>query len=58
MVFGDVVHIKPGFVVRRNQPESVLILIMERASGAVHMIEDAEFHAVPRVRPMVRALLR
>jgi hypothetical protein len=44
-MLGDVISMKAGALVGLRELQPLLVLLAERDLGAVHVVEDSEFHA-------------
>src|SRR5579883_56777 len=56
MVFGDVIGVETALLVELDQLQPLLELPAEIAAGAVHVVEDAEFHHSARLRLLITPL--
>ena len=55
-MLGQVIGVEAGALVELDQPQPLVELPAEIATGAVHVVEDAELHAFPRFAPMLQGL--
>ena len=45
MMLGQVIGVEAGAVIGFDDPEAVLVILGERATAAVEVVENAEIHA-------------